>query len=326
MKPEQLFQNWQTWATTENLRRAVLLVGVSLVVLSLIFGGYYYWDRFHARGQVSPTERAIAEAEQAVRDNPSDPQLRLTLAALYYENFRYDQALAEAQEVLEAYPDNDDALLVAGMASLRLGRREDALPYLEQFIALRETRPTAQADMQLEMAEYFVGESYIALGQSEKALAPLQAALVIVPTDADARYQLGLAYRNLGRCEEALTQFQHAVRLVPDFTEAYEGMAYCYRTLGQESALRYAEGMVAYGEGNYTLAQAKLQEAASQRPADPQVWLGLGLTYEKLGDLSAALDALTQAQHLAPHDLAIQQAYGRVQAALEAIQSQEATP
>ncbi len=326
MKSRKIPPALQFWTTTERLQQAVGFVAILLGVFVLAFAGYYYWDRYHTRGRISPAEQAIASAEQAVREDPSDPQLRVNLAALYYENYLYDQALKEAQEVLEVYPDNDDALLIAGMANIRLGKREEALPYLEQFIALRKERPTANADMQLEMAEYFLGESYVALGQSEKALEPLEDALVIVPTDADALYQLGLAYRNLGRYQDALEQFQKAVRLVPDFTEAYQGMEGCYLALGDEGALRYARGMVAYGQGDYQTARAQLLEAASQRPDDPQVWLGLGLTYEKLGDLQAALEALTKAIKLAPHDLAIQQAYGRVQAALDAIQSQEATP
>ncbi len=326
MKFPKIPPTLQFWITTERLQQAIGVVAFLLGVFVLTFAGYYYWDRYHARSRVSPAEQAIALAEQAVREDPSDPQLRVSLAALYYENYLYGQALKEAQEVLKAYPNNDNALLIAGMANIRLGKREDALPYLEQFIALRKVHPTAKADMQLEMAEYFLGESYIALGQSEKALKPLEDALIIVPTDADALYQLGLAYRNLGRYQDALKQFQQAVRLVPDFTEAYQGMEDCYLALGDEDALRYARGMVAYGQGDYQTARAQLVEAASQRPNDPQVWLDLGLTYEKLGDLQAALEALTKAIKLAPHDLAIQQAYGRVQAALNALQSQEATP
>jgi len=315
------------WTSTERLQRSIWIMAALLGVISLAFGGYYYWDRFRPRGGISPAEQAIADAEQAVRENPSDPQIRVSLAALYYENYLYEQALKEAQQILEVYPDNDDALLIAGMASIRLKQPEQALPYLEKFAAIRETSPTANADMQLEMAYYFLGESLVALGQSEKAIEPLEAALRIVPTDADARYQLGLAYRNLGRYQEALTQFQKAVRLVPDFTEAYQGMESCYLALGQEGALHYARGMVAYGQGDYRTARAQLLEAASQRDDDPQIWLGLGLTYEKLGDLQAAFDALVRAQALAPHDLAVQQAYGRVQAALEAIHSQkENTP
>ncbi len=318
--------SWPEWLTTSWLTRGLMAAGVLLVAVSLAFGGYYYWDRFRPRGQTSPVEQAIQQAEQAVRENPSDPDLRLQLATLYYEHRRYDRALEEANEIVRVFPDNEAGLLLAGMSHVQLGQQEAALEPLERFIALRKDRPEANADLQLELAYYYVGAGYVALGQSEKAIEPLQAALRISPTDADALYQLGLAYRRVGKPHEALEAFRKAVRLVPRFTEAYRGMADCYRDLDQPDWLLYADGMVAFGEGNYAAARDRLEVAAQRLPEEAAVWLGLGLVDEQLGDLQAAQEALARAQQLSPHDLAVLQAYGRVQAALNALQSQEAKP
>ncbi len=312
--------------TTRHLARAIVVVGALLILVSGLFAGYYYWDRFRPRGQPSPVEEALRQAEQAVRENPADPHLRVELAALYYENRLYPRALEEAEQVLRVEPDNEGALLLAGMAAIQMERLEEALPPLERFIQRRKERPGAKGDLQLEMAYYFVGYARVALGQSEQAVAPLQAALKISPTDADALYQLGLAYQHAGKCSQALPVWEKAVRLVPDFTEAYQGLAACYQALGQPDRALYAQGMVAFSEKHYRTAQSQLEQVVARLPEDASAWLGLGLVYEKLGDLEAAQQALAQARQLDPQDLAIQHAYGRVQAALEALRSQEQSP
>ena len=322
MDPRTWLNRW----TTRQLTRAVWVLAGLLALTSLAFAGYYYWDRFRARGPLSPAELALREAEQAVRENPEDPDLRVTLAGQYYENHMYDRAYEVASQVLEVYPDHEAALLLAGMAAVQQDRLEDAIPPLERFIALRRDRPAANADLQLEMAYYFVGASYVTLGQSERAIEALEAALRISPTDADALYQLGVAYQAQEQCDAALEAFRRAVRLVPDFVEAYQGMVQCYQALGQDDYRLYAEGMVAFGEKRYRQARERLEQAAERLPDDASVWLGLGLVYEKLGDLEAARQALARARDLAPDDVTIEHAYGRVQAALQATPSQEGEP
>ena len=71
---------------TRTIRRAIIIVGVLLLLVIAAFSAYYYWDRFLPRGEQFPIEAAIQEAEQAVRENPQDPEQRLALARVYYEN------------------------------------------------------------------------------------------------------------------------------------------------------------------------------------------------------------------------------------------------
>ncbi len=313
--------------SVERLTRAVVAVAALLALTTLAFGGYYYWDRYHARGPLSPAEQAMQELEQAVRANPNDPDARVALAALYYENHLYDRAADAATQVLRAYPDHEAALLIAGLAYVQQDRLDQAVPLLQHFVELRRDSPTAQVDLQLETAYYFLGRAYVLLGEPDAAIAPLEAALRISPTDADALYQLGVAYQSLERCDDALAAFHRAVRLVPKFPEAYEGMAQCYQVLDAPLRLRYAQGMLAWSQGRYAPARAALEAVTEQDPDFAPAWLGLGLTYEKLGDLTAAAEALARAQTLAPDDLAVQHALGRVQAALQAqAATQEAAP
>ncbi|NOX61731.1 MAG: tetratricopeptide repeat protein [Chloroflexi bacterium] len=309
--------------STQNIRRAIIIVGALLLVVVAAFSAYYYWDRFLPRGDLSPIEMAIEEAQQAVKENPQDPDLRLDLARIYYENRMYEEALEQAGQVLNAFPDNNDALLIVGLSNIRLDQPAEAIPPLEKFIELRKDHSTARADVVLEMVYYFVGESYMKLGQSAEAVPPLEAALEITPTDADALYQLGLAKQSLGDPEAALTYYHKAVRLVPDFTEVYEGMVECYTALNMPAHVEYAKGMKAFGTRDYELAKNHLLKAVEDLPDFAPALLGLGLTYEKLGELETAAEIIQRALDLNPHDFATRQALGRVQASLDALRLQE---
>jgi len=309
--------------STSAIRRAIVIVGVLLLLVITAFSAYYYWDRFLPRGEQSPVEAAIQEAEQAVRENPQDPEQRLALARVYYENRMYPEALNHASQVLNVAPDSENALLIAGLSNIRLSQPAEAIPPLEHFIDLRKDSPVARSDTLLELAYYFVGESYVKLNQYTDAIPPLEAALEITPTDADALYQSGLAKQFLGDCDAALAHYQKAVRLVPDFTEAYQGMAECYAAKNDPGRVKYAQGMLAFGQKDYATARTNLMDAVQTLPDSVPALLGLGLTYEKLGDFTAAKDALQRAMTIDPHDLAVRQALGRVQASLDALKSQE---
>ena len=309
--------------STRTIQRAIIVVGVLLILVLTAFSAYYYWDRFAPRGAASPTEIAIQEAIQAVKEDPQNPDLRLNLARLYYENRMYDLALEQTQQLLQVAPDSQEALLIAGMSHVRLGHAAEAIPLLQKVIDVRKESATAKSDMILEMLYYFVGESYIKKGEFAEAIAPLQEAMTIMPTDADAAYQLGLAYQGLGKHEDAVEQFHAAVRFVPDFSEAYEGMITSYKALHRPGYTEYAEGMLAFTKKDYQTAEAHLLKAVDALPQFVPALLGLGLTYEKMGDYTAAQDILQKAVSTDPHDLASRQALGRVQASLKAMQTQE---
>ncbi len=308
-----------------NLRRAIIAVSALLFVILAAFTGYYYWDRFVPRGALSPVEIAIQEAEEAVRENPQDPELRLALARLYFENNMYPEALDQAQQLLLVEPDNQDGLLIASMALIRLDQRAEAIPLLQKVIDFRKDSELAKEDLILEMVYYFQGESYNKLGQYAEAAPVLEEAINIMPTDADAHFQLGIAYQGLGKHEEALDHFHEAVRFVPDFTEAYQGMVESYNALHRPGYAEYAQGMLAFTQKDYQTAEAHLLKAIDILPEFVPALLGLGLTYEKMGNLSAAQEVLQQAVSIDPHDLASRQALGRVEASLNALQSQESS-
>lgn len=302
--------------STQSLQRAIKVVLVALVISVVLFGAYYYWDRYTHWGDKSPLEYDIEYMEQVIRENPQDPEARVVLAEFYLNKGMNKEALEQAGQVLSLYPEDEVALLIAGVAYVRLNQPLQALEPLEKFATLREAHPMASIDTSLEMAYYFWGESLMRLERPSEAIPVLEAALLINRTDADALYQLGLAYQADGQQEAALERFHQAVRFVPNFVEAYDSMIVSYSALGQSDHVNYARGMQALSLQDYKQALTYLEPAVLALPDFAPALFGLGLAYEKLGDLEAALKAVQIASELSPDDYAIQQTLGRIQAAM----------
>ena len=299
--------------STQTIQRVFWIVLALLLVVLVSFAGYYIWDRYSHAGGQTPAELDVVSLETAVHQQPQDPDLRVVLAESYLRVERYAQALEQADQVLRQYPKDAGAALIAGIAQVRLGRPEEALAPLHQFVSLRKDGPMARSDTALEAAYYFLGESYVSLGRPAEAIQALEAALLISPVDADALYQLGLAYHGDGQPELAVQRFQQAVRLVPDFAEAYQAMIDSYTALHQPDHVTYARGMVAFSQQDYRKAVAQLERATEALPDFSPAFLGLGLAYENGGNLELALAAIQRALELDPGDFAAQHALGRIQ-------------
>ncbi len=302
---------------TSQLQRLVIIAATAVVASTLLFGGYYYWDRYVHLGDKSPIELDIEHLEQAIREDPQDPERRVALAEYYLGKEMYAEALDQSGQVLVTFPEHEGALLVNGIAYVRLSKPTEAIPPLEKFASLRKDLPMANTDTGLETAYYFLGESYNKTNRPADAITAFEAALVISPTDADALYQAGVASQATGRPEKALEYFHRAVRLVPDFTEAYAGMIESYTALDKPDYVAYARGMQAFSLQDYKTAQTHLEFATTALPDFAPAFLGLALTYEKTGQLDLALAAVDKALALDPNDFAAQQTRGRIQAAME---------
>ena len=318
MQPANDAAGSSTQLGTQTIQRVFWIVlGLLLAVLA-IFAGYYIWDRYiHAEGQPA-VELDIASIEEAIHQSPQDPELRVVLAESYLSVGEYARALEQAEQVLDQYPEDAGALLIAGIAHVRMDQPEAAHTPLQTFVTLRKDGPMARTDQALEAAYYFLGQSYLQLGRPAEAIPVLEAALQISTVDADALYQLGLAYNANGQPELAIQSYQDAVRLVPDFEEAYQAMVESYSALNLPDYVAYARGMLAFARKDYSAAVSHLEQATEALPGFAPAFLGLGLTYESMENLQPALLAIERALELDPGDFATHQALGRIQAAKKA--------
>lgn len=303
------------FSSTKQLQRIVILTGVILVLAIGSFAGYYYYDRFY-QTQPKIVEKSIAQAEQALRDDQNNPDLRLNLAEMYMTSMMYDKAIEQIIYVMINYPDNQRAWFLSGVVNTLNKNYVDAIPPLEKYLEAHKDDPIPGLDKTMQSAAYYLGVSYLGLGQPDQAMAPLEKAVEWSKTDSDAMYQLGLAYLRVNKYKESVSMFQKAVLFVPNFTEAYQGMQAAFDAMGETDYSNYAEGMIAYSQKDYSRAVEYLQKAAIAKPEFTPIFDGLGLTYENMGDLKNAQISYEMAVKLSPSDFTATTGLDRVKALL----------
>jgi len=301
---------------TRTLTRLFWALLVTVIGVALAFGGFYYWDRYVHLNDTTPYDQEIETLQAEVKIHPDAPEPRLALAETYLRNQRYSEAILQASQVLQAYPESDRALLVLGLANSFSGEFESGVTFLERFNGIHRGLSTAEIDPVLEMALYYLGDDYLKIGRQDDAITVLSEAVLISPSDADALYMLGKAHQQLGKHEQALAYFQHAVRFVPDFVEAYGGMMDSYTALSQPDYADYAQGMKLFSQKDYPQARDLLSATLERLPDFAPAYTGLGLIYEQLGDLQSAKTVLERAVGMDSHDFIASNALQRVTVAL----------
>jgi cytochrome c-type biogenesis protein CcmH/NrfG len=135
-----------------------------------------------AGGQTSDPQDQVRAAEKQLKENPKDPDAIKELAALYYQNGRYDDAARVLQDGREAAPKDPEIAFLLGQVYLR---EAQASPGGEQkklygqagdaFAAAAEIEPDN------EDALLFAGESYDRAGEPAEAIKYYNAYLDLKP-------------------------------------------------------------------------------------------------------------------------------------------------
>lgn len=270
------------------LKYGIGIIAALLVLAALGFSAFYYFSFLAPRDPGTQVQSQTRELEQAVKDNPNDADARASVAKVYYEEGRYDQAASQAEAALKLNPKHQGALLVLGETSYARGDTDRAIEALQNFVNLNKGSSTAKANLNLELVYYTLGGIYASRGKPDAAIENYRAALEIDAGDADAQLGLGRVLEKAGRHDEAIVAFNGATRYVPDFREAYEGLLNCYEAVKRAGGIAYARGMVAYATGDFANAVKLLQEAVVQAPQWADAHVGLGMARERVGETEAA--------------------------------------
>src|SRR3990170_2174530 len=144
-----------------ELDRLIKRIAAILVVGTLVFVGFYVFDRFRMPAP-SMVDQTIASLEAAVREDPADVASRGQLADAYVVAERYEDAVAQY-----------DAILATGKADY------------QAVVDIASEGEFAHVDPTLNAAFYGLGQ--IALEQDKPADAAqyLAAAVAIKRSDAD---------------------------------------------------------------------------------------------------------------------------------------------
>jgi tetratricopeptide (TPR) repeat protein len=139
-------------------------------------------------------QAALAAFQKARALQPTDPDAQFNVALALFQAGQNEQAIQEAQAVLERDRNLAAAWYVAGLANLHLGRFEPAVQALTQ---------AKNMDVTVNPVSFQLGLAYEGWGRTNEALSEWQTLAQFEPDHPAVHYRLNLALRRAGKLAEA---------------------------------------------------------------------------------------------------------------------------
>ena len=247
--------------------------------------GYYELYR------VNLSQKKLPEAEtvlkNAIRNNPQDTQLRLTLAQFYYGTGKRDQLVDQLNQMKRDLKHFPNAYMQAGDFYLRVNSVDDAMKQYEEGIQKDPSRKNTYLKHEIE-AYIRSGKPNLAYDKNElilkndpkdpearglratfmldrgdvnTAMGELQSVVTAKPNNFVARFNLGRAHFARGEYEQARQEFDAAIQLRPDYLPARLAQTQVSLMRGDvETALRQADDTLRYAPNSI---EARVMKAAA---------------------------------------------------------------
>jgi len=203
-------------------------------------------------------------------------QSTLQEAMVLQQTGRLPQAEALYRQVLQAEPENPEALYRLGMLAQQVGKNAIAVELITRAIA---------GNPDIVDAYINLGILHKNQGNLEEAASNFHRALALKPEIALLHFNLGVILHDQGKIEEAIASYRQALSLQPDFVEAYCNL-----------------GITLKGQGKIDEAIACFRQALSLKPNYAMVYINLGEALISQGKLEEAIRSMQIAVEKAPGD------------------------
>ena len=243
-----------------QFQRATLLLSDSLALRE---DARVRTDLAIARMRLMETDRAVEEAQAALKSDERDARARHVLGKLFYMKGDYANALKELERSVVLETDLDAAYTL-GMTYLRLKQLDRAkLLFEEMQAALKDSA----------VAHILFGRAYEETGFPSEAEREFKRALAVDPQAPRAHFYLGYVILMNGggeRLPEAAQEFERQLQLNP-----------------RDFYAHFFLGLLAAGENDHRKAVRHLLEAVLLKPDSGETYLHLGQSQAELGDAGA---------------------------------------
>jgi tetratricopeptide (TPR) repeat protein len=172
-------------------------------------------------------DEAVKACQQILAETPKDLDAYSILGMSLLELKRYDEAAQSAEEALTIARYDRRIILIAGEAYFNLGKNDSALKYLEEFANI------AVSDKRIKDVYYFMGETYLRLGEFSNADIAFSTALYYDNNVADWWARAGYAREMAKDYIFSLDAYNKALLLNPNFAEAQRGAERVKKLLGR---------------------------------------------------------------------------------------------
>ena len=234
------------------------------------------------------TQDALAEAQRAVRLDPSDLRARGFLAQLYSQLQEFELAISQYREILDRDPNNKDVRLQ--LVTLLI-RAKDYQAALDELSILTYREP------ELIIAHYYEAKINLELKEYTKAEKAFLRVLQLNESFLPALFDLAALYATIGKFDMAAEIYRKILLSDPTETTARERLIALY-----------------YKMGHKDLAEKHLNEMKALIGPGDAKRKRLGLLYLRYGKLKESIDELTAIVSAWPDD---QEARYYLAAALE---------
>lgn len=251
---------------------------------------------------------AVAEFTNAIKINPKKGGLYLQRGLAYLELDRYQEALDDLKLAHELDKQNKNAILVCrGRALAGLKKYDLSLADLNEALAI---------DPKFVLAFISRADTYLSMGEDEKALEDLESALSLDPKQAKAYLLRARYYKHKNKNEQALKDFSTAISLDSSFLEKeYGPQTQAEKELRdhfakslklgkrQELAAQLIErGMAAERSGEYLQAIREFTDALSDSPDSLEAYRWRASLYMHMSSFDHAIHDLSKAITISPND------------------------
>jgi tetratricopeptide (TPR) repeat protein len=179
------------------------LIVVLLAVVAFLIAGMPLLDE----APRSDVERDYRLLLQAYRDDPTNPEVLMTLAEAEYELGKRSDAIERAEGAVKLAKNQTDYRLRFAALLVRSGDLEEARRMLEAEI---ELVGSDNAEPYFLLAQVLNGQ-----GKTEEGLSMMEKALDLQPMAADMRASYAAMLEEAGKKKQAVEQYKSALRYLP---------------------------------------------------------------------------------------------------------------
>lgn len=249
---------------------------------------YYMLAWIYARS--GNYDRALSVCNEAVQRGPAFKILRYISAWVYAKQGRYEDALKLCDEALRDDPSSPKLFYAKGRIQDVLGQNDQAVESYSRAISLKSD---------FAEAYLFRGLSYMTLGRYDNAIADQQQAIHYNAYDPAGYLALGLVYEIIGDYAAALKQIDNAITLGTYGAGDDAAKQPLTASIGIDDAVMYDRiGILNIRLGLYPEALFAFNQSIAIRPAFPDPYCGLTLTYVLQGDKESAVKSYEKLKRL----------------------------
>jgi predicted O-linked N-acetylglucosamine transferase (SPINDLY family) len=255
-------------------------------------------------------EASLADAQKApaAARGKAPTQQETDALTASFNSGRFTEALAQAKNMTERFPQHGFGWKVLGLALKQMGRNEEAIAPMQQAATLSPKEADAHSNLGVALQD---------AGRLAEAEASYRRALKLKPDYADAHCNFGTLLQEMGRLDEAESELRRATRIAPNLAEAHYNLGNTLRSMGRnvdaDSAYRAALklrpsyvqaccnlGAVLNDLARLEEAEVMLRRALEMKPDHAEAHSNLGNTLKELGRLTEAEAEYREALRLKP--------------------------